>query len=66
MSDQRTGKKHYLPPDKDAVEEYVRRVCESSQVNEPEIVTGFADFLNSVARAYTNHLNKTEKGENNE
>lgn len=66
MSDKKNRRKHYLPPDKDAVEEYARRVCESVDENEPEIVDGFASFLNSVARAYTNHLNNTAKGQDNE
>ena len=57
-------KKHYLPPDKDAVDEYARRVCES--VGEDDVADGFAAFINSVARAYTNYLNSSEKGHENE
>lgn len=59
-------KKYYLPPDKDAVDEYARRVCVSADANEPEIIDGFADFIKSVAQAYTNYLNETENGNNNE
>jgi hypothetical protein len=58
MSKNKPIEKIYLPPDKDTVHEYARHVCEAAETDEPEIVYGFAAFINAVATAYVNSLNQ--------
>ncbi|MEO1289371.1 MAG: hypothetical protein AAFV93_16535 [Chloroflexota bacterium] len=59
-------KKVYLPPDRDAVDEFARRVCEAVDENDFEVITGLANFVNSVGKAYANFLNTSQESKSDE
>lgn len=64
MTEQSTIKMNvtYVPPAPDVLEQVARGVCESMaesdpSFEQPEVVYGFASFLNVMARIYANRLN---------
>ena len=60
----------YVPPSQDTLDEVARNVCKKlsesdPSFSDPDVVYGFAAFLNAVARLHASHLNRHSKNRPN-
>ena len=55
----------YCPPSPDELQQFAQQVCHTlgAEFADPEVVRGFASFVESVARAWANNLNRKQRPE---
>ena len=59
----------YYPPPPEVIHDYAHKMCEQlgetqdAAYTNPEVVTGFTDFLHLVSAIWTKHLNSTCENE---